>query len=133
MNCKNILHKYLNLLTYNVEGLKTKLNDPSFLKLIEGYDIITLVETWLDGKQKLNLEGFWDYSQIRPKHGNAIRHSGGITVLVRNYLRPGIKVIRNEKGFIWLKMLKAFFKLENDVFICATYIPSENTTLYINN
>ena len=68
---KESIKKYLKLLTYNVEGLKSKLLDPSFLNLIGNYDIITLVETWLDGKQKLNIEGFWDYSQIR--------HSGGIS------------------------------------------------------
>ena len=135
MNSKNSeesLNKYLDFLTYNVEGLKVKLKDPSFLKFIEGFDIITLVETWLDGKQKLNLEGFWDYSQIRPKHEKAIRHSGGITVLVKDNLRPGIKMIKNEEGFIWLKMSKTFFRLQNDVFICATYIPPERTTVRIN-
>ena len=38
---------YLKILTYNVEGLKTKLDDPTFLKMLRNYDVIVLLETWL--------------------------------------------------------------------------------------
>ena len=125
--------KYLKFLTYNVEGLKSKLNDPSFLDMIKEYDVIVLLETWLDGKQSLNIDGFWDYSQIRPKHEKAIRFSGGITILIKSCFRPGTKLVTDEEGFIWFKLLKSFFKLDNDIFICATYIPPHNTTSHINN
>ena len=67
------------------------------------------------------------------KHEKAIRHSGGITLLIKSCFRPGIKLVKDEEGFIWFKLLKSFFKLDNDIFICATYIPPQNTTLCINN
>ena len=66
---------YLKILTYNVEGLKTKLDDPTFLKMLRNYDVIVLLETWLseEEKQCLDIENFWSYSQIRPKHKKAFR------------------------------------------------------------
>ena len=37
--------RHFQILRFNVEALKTKLNDPSFLKLIQKYDIMVLTET----------------------------------------------------------------------------------------
>ena len=37
--------QHFQILSFNVEGLKTKLDDPSFLELIQKYDIIILTET----------------------------------------------------------------------------------------
>ena len=125
-------NKYLKFLTYNVEGLKSKLFDPSFLNMIMKYDIIILLETWFSEKQNLNIDEFWNYSQVRPKHQKAIRHSGGITILIKKCFRPGIKLVKDEESFIWFKLLKSFFNLDNDLFTCATYIPPQNTTLRIN-
>ena len=125
--------KYLKFLTYNVEGLKSKLIDPSFLNMIKKYDIIIFLETWFSDKHNLNIDGFWDYSQVRPKHQKALRNSGGITILIKKCFRQGIQLVKDEEGFIWFKLLKLFFKLDNDLFVCATYIPPQNTTLRINN
>ena len=68
-----------------------------------------------------------DYSQIRPKHKNAIRHSGGITILAKHIIGPGIKLVENTKGFVF-KLEKNFFQTDNDIFPCGAYIPPKNTT-----
>ena len=68
--------EHLKLFSFNVEGLKPKLEDPNFLETIQDYDISILTETWKNDPSKINIEGFWDYSQVQPKHKNAIRHSG---------------------------------------------------------
>lgn len=107
MNHKN--KNEFKILSFNVEGLKSKLEDPSFIELIEKFDISILSETWKGTTTKLNLEGFWDFSQIRPKHANAIRHSGGITILVKNTVRPGVRIEENSEGFIWLCLKKNIF------------------------
>ena len=70
--------------------------------------------------------GYRDYSQIRPKHKNAIRHSGGI--LAKQIVRPGIKLFENTEGFLWFKLDKNFFQTDNDIFLCGAYIPPKNTT-----
>ena len=37
--------QHFQILSFNVEDLKTKLDDPSFLELFQKYDIIILTET----------------------------------------------------------------------------------------
>ena len=37
---------HLKLFSFNVEGLKPKLEDPNFLETIQDYDISILTETW---------------------------------------------------------------------------------------
>ena len=87
-------------LSFNVEGLKAKLDDPSFLELIQKHDIIILTETWKADTLKINIEGFWDYSQVRAKHKNAIRYSGGVTVLAKNHVRLGVKLVEGTERFL---------------------------------
>ena len=53
--------QHFQILSFNVEGLKTRLDDPSFLELIQKYDIIILTETWKADTLKINIEGVWDY------------------------------------------------------------------------
>ena len=115
------------VLSFNVEGLNSMLDEPSFNQLLAKHDICLLTETWKKDETKLNIEGFWDDSQVRPKHRKAFRHSGGVTVMVKHALKPGIKVIQKAEGFIWLKLDKAFFGLVNDVYMCGAYIPPQYT------
>ena len=70
----------------------------------------------------------WDYSQVRPKHRNAFRHSGGITILAKQNIRPGLRLVENSEGFLWLNLEKTFFNLGNGKFLCDAYIPPKNTT-----
>ena len=53
--------QYFQIFCFNVEGLKTKLDGPSFLEFIQKYDIIILTETWKSDTLKINIESFWDY------------------------------------------------------------------------
>ena len=49
---------------------------------------------------KIDIEGFWGQSQIRSKHKNVIRQSGGTTILDKDNIRPGIKLVENSEGFL---------------------------------
>ena len=109
--------QYFQIFTFNVEGLKSKLDDPSFLELIRKYDIIILTETWKSGTLKINIESFWDYSQVRRKHKNATRHSGGIAVLAKSHIRFGLKLVEDTEGFLWFWLEKSLFLLEKDIFL----------------
>ena len=57
----------LSILSFNVEGLETELNDPLFIDLLYRHDICLLSETWRKSDSKLDLPGLWDFSLIRPK------------------------------------------------------------------
>ena len=85
--------RHFQILSFHVEGLKTKLHDPSFLELTQKYVIIISTETWKANTLKINIEGFWDYSKLRPKHKNDVRHSGSITALAKNHIRFGLKLV----------------------------------------
>ena len=119
-------------MSFNVEGLKPKLEDPNFVKFNDNYDISILTETWEAGTSKFNIEKFWDFSQVRPKHKQAIRHSGGITVLAKYNIRPGLKLVENTEGFLWFRLDKTFFKFKNDIFLYGACIPPRNTTTNVN-
>ena len=54
----------LHLLAFNVEGLKSKLEDPSCIKLVQQFDISVLTETWKRDTSKLDLEAFSDFSKL---------------------------------------------------------------------
>ena len=122
MMCKGRKPQAINILSFNVEGLKPKLGDPNFIDLIQKYDVVIFTETWKANTSKINIEGYW------PKHKNAIRHSGGIIVLAKHIIRPGIKLVENTEGFLWFKLDENFFQTENDIFLCGAYIPPKNTT-----
>lgn len=84
----------LNILSFNVEGLASGLEEPDFIKLINQHDICVLSETWKKDESKIELPGWWDFSLVRPKHRKAGRHSGGITIFCRNNLRPDSTIFR---------------------------------------
>ena len=115
--CKVRKPQAINILSFNLEGLKPKLGDPNFIDFIRKYDVVIFTETWKADTSKINVEGYWDYSQIRPKHKNAIRHSGGITVLAKHNIRPGIKLVENTEEFLWFKLDKNFSQTDNDIYL----------------
>ena len=77
---------------------------------------------------KINIEGFWDYLQVRSKHKNAIRHSGGITVLAKSHITFCLKLVEDTEGFLRFRSEKSLLQFENDIFLCGAYIPPNNTT-----
>ena len=120
--------KELSLLSFNVEGLESILRDPSFHTLIDVHDICFLSETMKRDDSKLNLKGFWDFSLVRKKNKKAGRFSGGITVLVKEHLRGGVKIAHTSEGFLWLRLCKTFFNFQKDQYICGAYIPPYNSS-----
>ena len=111
-----------------MEGLKLKLGDPNVIDFIQKYDVVIFTEIWKADTPKINIERYWDYSQIRPKHTNATRHLGGITVLAKHIIRPSLKLVENTEGVLWFKLAKNAFQTDDDIFLCGAYIPPKNTT-----
>ena len=110
----------------------SELEDPLFNDLLYKYDICLFNETWRKEESKIALPGLWDFSLIRPKNKKAGRHSGGITIFCKERVRRGLRIIDASEGFIWVKLDANFFNLTNDLFLCAAYIPPENTSKSIN-
>lgn len=115
---------------WNIQGLQNKdvdkTRDQSFIDQIRGYDIVALTETHTVEGQTENIEvkDYDIYAIHRPKHIKATHGSGGIMLLIRSGLRDGIKIIPcQSKDYVWVKLDKEFFSLEDDIYLCAVYSP----------
>lgn len=52
-------------------------------------------------------------------------------VYVRNSIKKGVKIVRNEvDGLVWLKLDKQYFVLDSDWYIGITYIAPENSPIH---
>ena len=123
------LFQNINILSFNAEGLKPKLEDPNLLEFVKDYDIPIFSKTWKADTFKLNVERFWDYFLVRPKHKSAIRHSGRVTILAKHNIWSGLKLVKKSEGFLWIRPEKSFLNLENEYFFVVLIFHQKNTTL----
>ena len=117
------LKYFLKFGSHNIEGLSNKLSNQDLLSEISKYDFVTLVETWLPDEFNINIPGFYFFTKRRTKHKKAKRHSGGIIVLVRKEIKQGVKFFSSSSTrFVWCKLDRQFFNLDQDIYACSTYI-----------
>lgn len=65
--------RYLKFASFDVEGLRNKLDDINFKNAISKFHFITLVETWLPTDEQVNFEGYISFSLYRRKNPRAKR------------------------------------------------------------
>ena len=124
---KNIKISHLSIASWNVQGLKAKLNDPCFITEVKKHHIIALVETHYDDNTQLALEGYCVYQVNRAKSGH--KAHGGIAIFVKKELRPGIKFYPAQSNdLLWVCLKKEFFNTLAHVFIGAVYISPANSS-----
>ena len=112
----------LKLASLNVCGIKRRLCYPDFIDLINGFDIICLVETILDDTDVISVSGYSMIAQQRQQ--TFIRKSGGIAVLFKNKFKNTIHQIKTNCGYIlWVKLDKLIFNTYEDVLLGILYIP----------
>ncbi len=82
------LRQTLNILSWNIHGLKKLIDDLQFLQYLQCFDIIGLVETWSDFKGEFDhlLEHYTHFDSIRSRAHACGRNSGGISVFVKTEL-----------------------------------------------
>ena len=123
-----MVRKLLKFCSWNIEGVTKKISDKNFIRDIKDYDFVTLVETWLPHDLSLEVDGFYSFSKSRNKNAKAKRFSGGISLLVKSDLRKGIKILNSShEEFLWWKVDKNFFKLEDDIYVCSMYLPPQSS------
>ena len=128
--CWNIdnLHYLLNGKKYN------KLDDCEIQNLLQNHDIICLVETHCSYKDIISFEGYTTVSNIRPKSKKAKKHSGGLSVLVKQYIRPGITYLPiTNTEFMWFKLCKNYFNMSQDIYVAVVYKCPSNSSFENNN
>ena len=98
--------------TWNINGLgknAEKLKDYEFQKLVNMFDIFSLVETWHTPHTKISLKGYDSLQITRPKKYRKGRNSGGVIVYVKHSIRKGVTQLKSKiSDTIWLKLDKKF-------------------------
>ena len=128
----NLLN-FVNIAMWNIRGLFDKINnvkvckldDQEILKRIQTFEIFCIQETQcgINEAKSIKVPGYCLYPYQRKISKNN-RHFGGSLILIRNELRAGVKIIESKiADIIWIKLLKSFFNLENDVYFCSAYVP----------
>jgi exonuclease III len=119
-----------------VQGLnEIKCHDELVLNFIKDVDCAVLIETWLN--TSVSFADRYTYCQParKSKHG---RSKGGIIITMKNILRKEAKILENNSSYmVWVKFNKQIFNLDNDLYMCAVYIPplsslNTNQTSVIN-
>ena len=119
---------------WNVGGLINKqfdkTTDPIFLKHIENFDLMFLVETHLGHEHNITKIGpFYCNLICRAKTKANNRYFGGLAILCKQEIRPYIKILKNSNpNFQWIKLEKDFFGFSTDLYICCVYDPPEGSS-----
>ncbi|XP_071136614.1 uncharacterized protein [Mytilus edulis] len=104
---------------------------PSIDEVLEhlSCDIIGVCETFLIGKNKINIDGYHFYGNNRKiNHKKAKRGSGGVGVFVKDIIEQQYKIeVLDEsiEDILWVKLTN-----EHETFcICVCYLPPKGSTL----
>ena len=110
----------LNVASLNVQGaFNTKLDSVD----VSNLDIVCFQESWLEKMHKTKKEGFRFIRQERQKNAKARRNSGGVIIMVKEYIYKKIKQMPSRsKDVIWIKLCSKAFGLVRDLYICNCYI-----------
>ena len=128
--CRSIPISFLH---WNVNGLESKLTDNDFIHYIHAFDVIVLVETFIDNIHTNVFANFELWMRPGIKLSRQGRASGGMVVLVRKRLLPLIKKIScncNHLNHMYFLFDKSLLNCQNDVLFVPTYIHPEGSPFY---
>ncbi|MEW8546815.1 MAG: endonuclease/exonuclease/phosphatase family protein, partial [Candidatus Thiodiazotropha sp.] len=120
-----------------MQGLKKYDNNNSFKNYCKSFDLIALYETWQENENDFQdfMDGYTNFDSMRTKKRSAVRGSGGVTVFVKEWLMQtsGVKRIFDKTRECVTLLFKAgVFCRKTDLIIIFTYIPPENSPVYVN-
>ena len=121
----------LSFLHWNVQGLLSKLEDVDFVQFVSSFDIVCLVETFLEKFQSSVFTNFKPFVEPAVKLSRHGRCSGGIICLVRKSLLPYIKHNKCDSNNCLAFILnKDYFGFEKNVLLLCSYVPPEKSPFY---
>ena len=113
-------------------GFCQKARSDDFNTMVQKCDIFGLQETYLEEQDSIHFSDYECFRSERKKKEMANRNSGGVLLLFKKVILPGLEKQQSaNKHFIWVKMKKDFFKLETDIFICCAYIPPRDSNYFV--
>ena len=122
----------INIITFNVCGLKRRIQYPEFLELLNEFSILCFVETKTDDLDVIDLPGYKFVMKNR-SHLNRVK-SGGIVLGFKESLSDHISVVETDSKYIlWFKIDKHVVKLQQDILCGIVYIPPENSVYCVGD
>ena len=129
---KPTLVSNFTFLSWNVEGLASKLDYPDFLSYINDFSFVCLLETFLEYFPESNLFPDFDvFVSSAKKLSKQGRRSGGVICLVKKkFKRYFNEVPCMYDNILVFKICKALFGTLNDILLICTYIPPIDSVYY---
>ena len=83
-----------------------------------------MTESWTSENSDIDLPGYTCFNYYRKfRHRRAKRNSGGTVIFIKNTIKDGITIVKNNYDtIVWLKLCKTFFHNENDIYLCGVYL-----------
>ena len=92
---------------------------------MKNFDII-----WQKKGDIFQLEGY-EYIEVSRKESlraNSRRGHGGVGLFLKNSIKQDVEILaKHNAGFIWIKLGKCYFHLNEDICICIAYIPHRDS------
>ena len=125
-------NSYFSFLCWNVNGLLGKINDSCFINYLQKFQIVCLVETFLNENYPGNwLDGFDIYYRPALKLSNFGRLSGGVCICVKKSISDLCSLIKTDiDNTLCLNLSKDLFKIDKDIRLVCTYIPPAGSSYY---
>ena len=119
---------HLKIGALNCHGLREKIDYPEVQDLVSSCDIFGVSETWFDKNDDAHVDGFEYYPLNRRKSKGPTK--GGIGLFIKNNLKEHIKLQDDIscENFLWCKLSRNYFGLNEDLYLCVVYIPPESST-----
>ena len=108
--------KQLTFLLWNVQGLKSKLDDCDFLNYVCEFDVLLFTETWNSKVSNVQIEGCERVVCHRHNsNSKVIRNSGGVILYYKQEYSQVIEISSiNNVGIIWFKIKIEFTCSDDD-------------------
>ena len=118
--------------SFNIQGgINSKCKLYEFNRLISDFDVCCLQETWLQNQESVNVPGYEQFRSECKKGKKANRNSGGVLVPYRSkFLNDITRIPSSDKHFVWFKLDSNFLDLQEEIFVCDTYISPSNSVYF---
>ena len=120
------MHDYINILYFNARSILPKLDELSALCKANSYDVVCVVESWLDSEisdSEVNISGYRVFRYDRNRHGD------GVLIFVKNQLAQDASIVLLPNVPDNLEFLPISF-----TFCIATfYRPPSSSALYFDS
>ena len=123
----------MSIMCWNIDGLHSKIRDVDCLEYINKFDIVVLVETFVEGSYNVSntFPAYDMFACPAVKLSSQGRRSGGVMVLVKKYLSGYVEHIHTLfDQILVVKLSKSLFKSTYDIMMVAAYVPPQGSKYY---